>query len=273
VDGRRVKGGQRLRPGERVEMVLAAPQPLDCAAEDLPLEVVFEDDAIVVINKAPGVVVHPAAGHPRGTLVNALLHHCGETLQGVGATLRPGIVHRLDKETSGVMVVAKSDAAHQVLSAAFADHHLERAYLALCHAPKLADQGRFDTLHGRHPQDRKRFSTQVPRGRRAVTDYVVLERFVDGAALVRCRLETGRTHQVRVHLSEHQAPLLGDALYGSRESARSPLIERVALHAYLLAFAHPLHGQWLRFEQPPPTDFQHALQALRQGEAWRRGQR
>ena len=269
VDGQGVKAGYRLRVGAVVEIEIKAPPQNPLLAQAIPLEILFEDEALIVLVKPVDMVVHPAPGHERDTLVNALLHHCGPELHQVGAAGRPGIVHRLDRQTSGVMVVAKTLQAHAGLAERFACHDIERSYWALCHAPQLADEGRFDTLHGRHHKDRKRFSSRVERGRRAITHYRVLERFEQGAALVRCQLETGRTHQVRVHLSEHGAPLLGDSVYSGRAAANSRLIQRVALHARTLSFTHPLSHEKLHFDSPPPSDFTAALEALRAGKSWR----
>jgi 23S rRNA pseudouridine1911/1915/1917 synthase len=212
-------------------------------------------------------VVHPAPGHPSGTLVNALLHHAGD-LSGVGGELRPGIVHRLDRDTSGVMVASKSDAAHNALVSMFAAHTLERRYLAVVAPPPVPAAATIDTLYGRHKTDRKRFSSKVRDGKRAVTHYRTVERF-DGAALVECRLETGRTHQIRVHLTDAGSPLLGDRMYGRGRkrapdlAALSETIGRQALHAAVLAFDHPITGEPLRFETPPPADMQALLAALR----------
>ena len=256
-----------LREGERVEIALQPPTPSPTAAiaQPIALSILHEDAELIVLEKPSGLVVHPGPGHPDGTLVNALLHHCGDALHAVGAAGRPGIVHRLDRDTSGVMVVAKTLRAHAALAAQFAAHTIERAYLALCFGGALDDAPMtFDTLHGRHPRDRKRYSGRVTRGRSAVTHVQVLERFRDGIALVRCTLETGRTHQIRMHLSEHNAPVLGDMLYGGRGVARHRLVRRLALHAALLGFEHPEPGVGgLRFESALPPALQGPLDGLR----------
>jgi len=271
------KAGQRLKLGDVVEVTVPAPVSLELVAEDIPLAVVFEDPDLIVIDKPAGLVVHPAAGHPRGTLVNALLFHCTD-LGGIGGALRPGIVHRLDKDTSGIMVVAKTARAHAALTAAFAAKSrgeagvMRREYLGIVAPPPPAASGTLRTLHGRHPTDRKRFSSKVTSGKPAVTHWTVVEQLAD-AALVRFRLETGRTHQIRVHAADHGWPLLGDPLYGrtprggasSREaiSKVAATLGRQALHAALLELEHPVTGARLRFESPLPADLQAALAALR----------
>ncbi len=250
--------------GAEVWIHPAPPEELTAEAQAIPIDVLFEDEQLLVLDKPPGLVVHPAPGHPDGTLVNALLHHA--KIHGGEDPLRPGIVHRLDKDTSGVMVVAKTARAHERLVEAFQEHRLERAYLAIVcgHPPSSVT---YDTLHGRHPVHRKKFTSRRDRGRRAITHVETLER-MRGTALVRCTLETGRTHQIRVHLAEHGHPVLGDPLYG--KSIGDPELRRIstelgrqALHATLLAFRHPIHDTPLRFETAPPEDFERALASLR----------
>jgi 23S rRNA pseudouridine1911/1915/1917 synthase len=274
----------RLPPGSEVVVTLPAPAPVAAAPEAIPLDIVYEDAELIVIDKPAGLVVHPAPGAPAGTLVNALLHHCGGTLSGIGGRLRPGIVHRIDKDTSGLLVVAKSDAAHHGLAAQFAAHDLERRYLAVVHgAPDAADPRlrhlpgigwepggvlRIEGRIGRHPGDRKRMTVLSADGKLAVTRARVLERFgPEGArvaALVECRLETGRTHQIRVHMAFAGYPLVGDAVYGRR---RGPGVlasfPRQALHAASLGFRHPATGAAMRFEAPLPADLAGLLAALR----------
>ena len=271
VDGRRVsRASSRVRAGQTIVVAVPPPAPIEAIPQAIPLVIVYEDDDVIVVDKPAGMVVHPAPGHPDGTLVNALLHHCGGQLD-VGGAMRPGIVHRIDKDTSGLIVCSRSDRAHQHLQAQFAAHTVEREYRALCAhttGPALADDTRFETGHTRHPTDRKRFTGRHGGTRHAVTLVHVLERFERGAVLVACRLETGRTHQIRVHLSEAGHPLLGDALYGGRAAGGSSRIARQALHAATLGFEHP-DGRTLRFEAPLPDDFEAALAALRRGAPWR----
>ena len=264
IDGELATRKSRTRAGDEIVIEPAQPPPSDAIPQDLPLEILYEDAHLIVLNKAAGMVVHPGAGHPDGTLVNALVYHAG--LEGVGDAARPGIVHRLDKDTSGVMVVAKSPAAHERLVEMFSEHALERRYLSIVVGAPPQDTT-YDTLHGRHPMHRKRFSSKVEQGRRAITHMRVLER-LQGATLVECRLETGRTHQIRVHLADATTPVLGDALYGGsvtdkRVRDAGQTLGRQALHATLLAFEHPITGEAMRFEMPPPEDFLEAEASLR----------
>jgi 23S rRNA pseudouridine1911/1915/1917 synthase len=267
VNGAVARPSRRLREGDTVMIQLPPPEPDTALPESIELAVLFEDDHLVVVDKPAGMVVHPAAGHSSGTLVNALLAHCTE-LSGVGGTLRPGIVHRLDKLTSGVMVASKSDSAHLALAEQFARHTIERRYIAVVAGWPDEASGTFDTLHGRHPADRKRFTTKgLQRGRRAITHYNVVD-YLRGAVVVEARLETGRTHQVRVHFADAGHPLLGDPLYGRAPrdpSARASAcaLGRQALHARLLAFDHPETGQRLRFASPLPEQMQRMIAELK----------
>jgi 23S rRNA pseudouridine1911/1915/1917 synthase len=264
------KPGQRVRAGDAITVVVPPAEPVEIVAEDLPLAVLYEDRELIVIDKPAGLVVHPAAGHPRGTLVNALLFHCKD-LSGVGGALRPGIVHRLDKDTSGAMVATKTDRAHAALGAAFAAKSrgepggILREYLGIAAPAPPAAAGTLRTLHGRHPTDRKRFSSKIAAGKPAVTHWTVVEP-LPGAALVRFRLETGRTHQIRVHAADHGWPLLGDPLYGRTPrplAAIAQALGRQALHAAVLELDHPVTGARLRFDAPLPADLTAALAALR----------
>ncbi len=257
----------RARAGDSVSLHIPALRPAEPEAEDLDLCVLFEDDDLVVVDKPAGMAAHPAPGTPSGTLVNALLHHCGASLSGIGGVLRPGIVHRLDKDTSGVMVAAKSDRAHQGLSALFAAHDIDRAYLAFVRGAPAPDRGEVRTQIGRAKFDRQRMAVLKTGGREAVTHYAVERRWRAGpkgilvAARVGATLETGRTHQIRVHMAHLGAPVLGDAIYGRapqkgdlRLALEGAGLERQALHARMLGFRHPITGAILRFETEPPED-------------------
>jgi 23S rRNA pseudouridine1911/1915/1917 synthase len=266
--GRPAKASARLRGGEPVEVEIAPPEPTGLVAQDLPLAVLYEDRDLVVLDKAAGMVVHPARGTPHSTVVNALLHRLAE-----GSDLpRLGLVHRLDKETSGCLVVARTDPALRALQAQWKGRTVDKTYLALCHGA-LAAAGRLDTPYGRHPRDRTRYTGRRDAPRRAITEWRAVERFGDEATLAEVRLHTGRTHQIRVHLAEAGHPLLADALYGgTRREARAKegraaraaaAIGRQALHAARLAFDHPRTGKRLAFEAPLPPDFERALAVLR----------
>ncbi|MFT6398906.1 MAG: 23S rRNA pseudouridine1911/1915/1917 synthase [Bradymonadia bacterium] len=272
VDGKAAKKrSQRLVEGTTVKAALVPPRTLETLPQDIPLEILYEDDHVVVVNKPTGMVVHPAAGHPDGTLVNALLFHCAGRLSSVGGAIRPGIVHRIDKDTSGVLVCSKTDEAHVLLQQQFAAHTVKRQYMALSARTTgrgIGESGTFHTRHGRHLTDRKKFTGKSGE-REAITHYEVIESFRDGARLVRCELETGRTHQIRVHLAEAGAPILGDPIYGGTSVARSPLVTRTALHAQTLGFIAP-NGEELYFEADLPEDFQNALDRLRRGATWRK---
>jgi 23S rRNA pseudouridine1911/1915/1917 synthase len=268
VDGRAAKPAARLRGGERIEVEVPAPPPSGLVAQDLPLAVLHEDADLLVLDKAAGMVVHPARGTPHSTVVNALRHRLG-TGPDEG---RVGLAHRLDRDTSGCLVVAKGEASLAALQAQFKGRSVEKTYLALCHGA-LPDEGRLDTPYGRHPRDRTRFSGRVRSPRRAVTAWRVRERLGD-VTLAEVTLHTGRTHQIRVHLAEAGHPLLGDAVYGgTRREARlgrdhpasraSAAIGRQALHAWRLAFDHPRSGHRVRFEAPVPADFRAGLAVLR----------
>ncbi|WNG26193.1 RluA family pseudouridine synthase [Cystobacter fuscus] len=267
VDGKPAKVSLRLKGGERLTLEVPAPTPALPVAEELPLAVLREDKDLVVVDKAAGMVVHPGAGHASGTLVNALLHRVKD-LAGVGGELRPGIVHRLDKDTTGCLVVAKHETALVALQKAFKTRTVEKTYLALVHGAPKAAEGRIETLYGRHPVHRQRFTGKVKEGKPALTVYRVLESF-EGAALVEVDLLTGRTHQIRVHLAELGHPLLGDTLYGAGRKpkglagAAQDAVGRQALHAWKLSFPHPRTGKVVRVEAPLPPDFTAALELLR----------
>jgi 23S rRNA pseudouridine1911/1915/1917 synthase len=265
VDDQPATRKTKARAGMRVAIRPAPPPPSEALPEDLPLAILFEDEHLVIVDKAPGMVVHPAPGHSGGTLVNALLHHLGEAQAHAGDPARPGIVHRLDKGTSGVMVVAKTALTHERLVRLFQAHDIERTYRAIARG-ETPEAVTYDTLHGRHVSDRKRFTSRVVRGRRAITHVRTLSR-LHGASEIECRLETGRTHQIRVHLADHGHALVGDPLYGStskdpRVAAVAAELGRQALHAAVLGFRHPITGEVLRFETEPPADHRAALAAL-----------
>jgi 23S rRNA pseudouridine1911/1915/1917 synthase len=271
LDGRQARSSARLKADQVVEIDWPEPQPAVPQPEDLPLPIVYEDGALLVVDKPAGLVVHPGAGRLSGTLVNALLYHVGG-LSGVGGVLRPGIVHRLDRGTSGLLVVAKNDLAHRALSKQFAERTVEKEYLALVLGTPRAREGTVDAAIGRHPVERKRMSVRREGGRDARSSYRVVETF-DGASLVRVRIHTGRTHQIRVHLASLGHPVAGDPTYGGTRvpaarlaSSRTALqgLTRPALHAARLCFVHPVTGARLEFESPLPPDLASALERLRQ---------
>ena len=256
----------KVRGEENWRIALPPPQPLDTPAQDIPLDIVFEDDDLLVVNKSAGMVVHPAAGNLEGTLVNALLHHCRGKLSGINGVERPGIVHRIDKDTSGLLVVAKSDAAHEGLAKQFADHSITRRYLAVCAGHPNPPSGTVSGRIGRSDKDRKKM-TVLPdtcsRGKHAVTHFETVER-LKGASLIECRLETGRTHQVRVHCASIGHALLGDPVYGRTPKALRPLLERLdfrrqALHAARLGFKHPISGETLDLCAELPADMRELI--------------
>ncbi|WP_057884378.1 RluA family pseudouridine synthase [Tsuneonella troitsensis] len=262
-------GSAKVTGGEAFAIVLPPLAPLDTQAQDIPLVVVFEDDDLIVIDKPAGLVVHPAAGNLDGTLVNALLHHCAGRLSGINGTLRPGIVHRIDKDTSGLLVVAKSDAAHEGLARQFADHSIERTYLAVTGGQPKPPSGTISSRIGRSDADRKKMAVlhdKSPRGKHAVTHYRTLQTFAH-AALIECRLETGRTHQVRVHLASIGNSLLGDPVYGRTPAPLRPVLadlefRRQALHAASLGFVHPVTGRHIVFVSELPTEMAELIDRI-----------
>lgn len=258
VDGRAARASLRLSGGEEIRYTIPPPEPAAAEPEEIPLEILYEDDDLLVVNKPRGLVVHPAAGNRRGTLVNAVLAHAGE-LSGVGGVARPGIVHRLDKDTSGVLVVAKNDAAHVGLTAQFKAHSIDRRYLALVRGRLPSSEGRVEGNIGRHPRHRKKMAVLATGGKPAVTHWRVLEE-LPGYTLLEARLETGRTHQIRVHLAHLGHPVAGDPVYGGQAGELG--LAGQALHAAVLAFRHPRTGEELSFRTPPPADFQGALARL-----------
>jgi 23S rRNA pseudouridine1911/1915/1917 synthase len=267
VNGTLVKAGYSLKVGDQILWRHRCPSPPSTRPQEIPFEVLFDDDAFAIVDKPAGLVVHPAPGHPDQTLVNGLRDRF-ERLSTIGGELRPGIVHRLDRDTSGALAIAKTDGAHQHLAAQFRAHTARRVYHCLVFGPGLASTGTFSTRHGRHPSKGMRF-TGAEGPRHAITHYEVLEEFDSGARLVSCRLETGRTHQIRMHFSEAGAPILGDRLYGGRATSEVSLIARQALHALRLGVEHPDDDRWIDVEAPYPDDFQTAVDALRRGAPWR----
>jgi 23S rRNA pseudouridine1911/1915/1917 synthase len=270
VNARPCRASQRVRQGDAVEAFPTEPLPSPLTPEPIPLVVLYEDADVIVLDKPAGLVVHPAPGHASGTLVNALLHHCGD-LAGVGGVTRPGIVHRLDQGTSGAMVAAKHDAAHHALAAQFQDHSIEREYRALVRGLPGAEHGRIDRPIGRHRRDRKRMSVQVEVGREARTEWWVMRRFPAGErSWLGIRPQTGRTHQIRVHLASIGLPIAGDPIYGrARSPASEAALGRPALHAAVLGFAHPRTGERMCFEAPLPLDLATLLAELEGREAAR----
>jgi 23S rRNA pseudouridine1911/1915/1917 synthase len=269
VNGRTIKPTHTPRAGEQVEVHWPEARPAEAQPEEMPLDILFEDESLLVLNKPPGLVVHPAAGHEEHTLVNALLHHCAGQLSGIGGIARPGIVHRLDKETSGCLVVAKNDETHLALSAQFATRKVEKLYHAILCGDLPRDRGEIRAAIARHPSHRKRMAVNDDLGREARTGYQVLER-LRGATLVEAILHTGRTHQIRVHFQFLGFPLVGDPTYGNRQNQRLSELTgytapRQMLHAHRLAFIHPRTAKRLGFEAPQPEDFADALAALRRG--------
>ena len=259
LDGRAVKKNDRLSPGAELSLTLPDPEPVDVRPQDIPLDVVYEDGDVIVVNKPVGLVVHPAPGHPDGTLVNALLYHCGGSLSGVGGALRPGIVHRIDRDTSGLIIAAKHDRAHLALAAQLQDHSLARTYEAVAVGSLKEDSGTVSAPIGRHPVDRKRMAVDPKNGREAVTHWSVLARY-PGYTHVECRLETGRTHQIRVHLASTGHPLLGDTVYGAKKPV--PGLAGQCLHARRLRFVHPSTGKPVELDCPLPPWFQAVLEKL-----------
>ncbi|TDQ80493.1 ribosomal large subunit pseudouridine synthase D [Dongia mobilis] len=257
---------QRVKPGDAFYLSVPAPAAAEPEGQAIPLDVVYEDADIIVIDKPAGMVVHPAPGNPDQTLVNALIAHCGASLSGIGGVRRPGIVHRIDKDTSGLLIAAKNDAAHHALSTAFAAHDIERAYRCLVWGLPSPKAGSIATLIGRHPGNRQKMAVVARNGKEAVTHYQVLKAFGLGAALVECRLETGRTHQIRVHMAHIGHPLIGDPAYGRASPARKAQLSetaraaalafpRQALHAAILGIHHPRTGVFMSWESPDPRDF------------------
>ena len=258
-DGRPVRKNDRTCAGQELEVALPEPEPVEIVPQDIPLDVVYEDGDVIVVNKPVGMVVHPAPGHPDGTLVNALLYHCGKSLSGINGELRPGIVHRIDRDTSGLIIAAKNDRAHLALAEQLQDHTLARVYEAVAVGGFREDTGTVDAPIGRHPVDRKKMAIDRQHGRPAVTHWAVLGRY-PGYTHLECRLETGRTHQIRVHMASIGHPLLGDTVYGAKKPW--PGLAGQCLHARRLKFIHPSTGQPVELECPLPDWFERVLRQI-----------
>ena len=260
VNGEPKKSSYRLEDGDEVTADLPELKSPDIEPENIPLDILYEDDSILMVNKPKGMVVHPSAGHYTGTLVNAVLWHCQGQLSGINGVSRPGIVHRIDKDTTGVLVVCKNDAAHNAVAAQLKEHSITRKYRAIVHGAIKEDEGTVDAPIGRHPTERKKMASGVKNGKRAVTHYRVLERF-QGYTYVECQLETGRTHQIRVHMASIHHPLLGDTVYGPAKDTHH--LEGQTLHAMVLGLIHPVTGEYLEVEAPLPEYFENLLKKFR----------
>lgn len=255
-----VKAKYKVKAGDEFEVIIPEAKELDVLPEDIPLDILYEDDDILVVNKPKGMVVHPAPGHYTGTLVNAIMYHCKDNLSGINGVLRPGIVHRIDMNTTGSLLVCKSDKAHQIMADKFKVHDLTRKYHCIVYGNIKEDEGVIDAPIGRHPVDRKKMSTKCKNGRNAITHYKVLERFKN-FTYVECQLETGRTHQIRVHMASRGHAVLGDDVYGP---AKCPFkLEGQTLHAKILGIEHPVTGEYMEFDAPLPEYFEKLLNKLR----------
>lgn len=251
---------QKVEAGQEITIVVPEPEQLEITPEDIPLEIIYEDDDVLVVNKPKGMVVHPAVGNYSGTLVNAVMYHCGDSLSSINGVIRPGIVHRIDKDTSGLLMIAKNDTAHNSLAAQLAEHSITRAYQAIVYNNFADDEGTVDAPIGRDPKNRLRQAVTQQNSKRAVTHYKVLERF-GKFTLIEARLETGRTHQIRVHMSHIKHPLLGDFVYGPEKNPFG--VSGQMLHAKILGFVHPTTGEYMEFESPLPEEFEKTLNKLR----------
>lgn len=256
------KGSATLHVGDSIDLEVPPAAELNIKAEDIPLDILYEDNDVLVINKPKGMVVHPAAGHYEGTLVNAVMFHCKDNLSGINGVLRPGIVHRIDKDTTGSIIICKNDAAHNSIAAQLKDHSINRIYHAIVYGIIEEDEGTIEGAIGRHPTDRKKMAINEKNGKPAVTHYKVLKRFPnEKMTYISCKLETGRTHQIRVHLASKGHPLLGDEVYGSGRKSKYKL-EGQCLHAMILGFVHPRTGEYIETTAPLPAYFQHLLDVL-----------
>lgn len=262
VNGKPVKANYKLGAGDEISVEIPEAKEPDILPEDIPLDILYEDQDILVVNKPKGMVVHPAAGHYSGTLVNALMYHCKDSLSGINGVMRPGIVHRIDMDTTGSLLVCKNDEAHRILAEQLKEHTIRREYHAIVYGNIKEDTGTVDAPIGRHPTDRKKMSINYKNGKQAVTHYEVLERF-GNFTYIRCRLETGRTHQIRVHMASLHHPLLGDEVYGPSSRPPFPGLKGQVLHAKILGIYHPATGEYMEFDAPLPQYFVDLLQKLR----------
>ena len=262
VNGKPVKENYKLVAGDEISVEIPEAKEPDILPEDIPLDILYEDQDILVVNKPKGMVVHPAAGHYSGTLVNALMYHCKDSLSGINGVMRPGIVHRIDMDTTGSLLVCKNDEAHRILAEQLKEHTIRREYHAIVYGNIKEDTGTVDAPIGRHPTDRKKMSINHKNGKQAVTHYEVLERF-GNFTYIRCRLETGRTHQIRVHMASLHHPLLGDEVYGPSSRPPFPGLKGQVLHAKILGIYHPATGEYMEFDAPLPQYFVDLLQKLR----------
>jgi 23S rRNA pseudouridine1911/1915/1917 synthase len=261
VDQKAVKSNFRVASGQSVTLSIPEPIEAKIAPEDIPIEVVYEDTDIIVINKSKGLVVHPAPGHESGTLVNALLYYCKDQLSGINGVLRPGIVHRIDRDTTGILVVCKNDTAHRHIAEQLKEHSISRKYHAIVYNSFKQDSGSVEAHIGRHPRERKKMAVNTRNGKFAVTNYKVIENLDNKYAYIECELETGRTHQIRVHMASINHPIVGDTVYGP---TKDPFhLEGQALHAELLGFIHPTTNKYVEFKAPLPTYFTDLLKKLR----------
>lgn len=259
VNGTTVKGSYRVKTDDDVLFCLPESVEPDIEPEDIPLDILYEDKDVIVVNKPKGMVVHPAAGHYSGTMVNALMYHCGSELSGINGVMRPGIVHRIDMDTTGSVIACKNDKAHNCIAEQLKDHSITRRYHAICHGVLKEDEGTVNKPIGRHPTDRKKMAINEKNGKNAVTHYKVLKRFSE-YTYIECRLETGRTHQIRVHMASIGHPLLGDDVYSNRKNPFH--LTGQTLHAKILGFQHPTTGEYVEIDAPLPEYFKHLLEIL-----------
>ena len=260
VDGKPVKANYRLSAGQQVSVQVREPEEVNIEPQEMPLDILYEDGDVCIVNKPKGMVVHPAAGHYRDTLVNGIMYHCQDSLSGINGSLRPGIVHRIDKDTTGALIICKNDKAHSCIAEQLKEHSITRRYRAIIIGNLSEDEGTVDAPIGRHPTQRKKMAVNRNNGKRAVTHYRVLARF-RGYTYIECRLETGRTHQIRVHMASIGHPLLGDTVYGPAKQAY-PSLEGQTLHAMVIGFVHPTTGAYMEFEAPLPAYFAELLRKL-----------